>query len=98
MPAHNQPITIDDPAFNQLLKRVSDSNESVVIQGDNNRKAALVPLWLYENTKRARTEAKERLFVMIEELRQKNAHRSTEEIEREVDAAVEAVRHGKAHT
>lgn len=83
--------------FNQLLKRVSDDDESLVIKGDNNRKAALVPLWLYEDMKRTRAEAKQRLFGMIDELRKHNAHRDPEEIEREIDEAVEAVRHGTSH-
>src|SRR5258708_7734029 len=37
------------------------------------------------------------LAAMIEELREKNAHRRTEEIEEIVDRAVETVRYGSPH-
>lgn len=98
MTVQNQPITIQDPMFNQLLKRVSEGDESLVVEGNENRKAALVPLWLYEDMRRKRAEAKTRLFEMIDDVRQKNAYRDPEEIEREIDAAVEAVRHGTSHS
>src|SRR5258708_32468135 len=94
----HQPIAIQDPTFNQLLKRVNEQDESLVVEGENNSKAALVPLWLFKDVTRQRAEAKSDLFALIDELRKKNAHRDPEEIEREVDAAVEAVRYGKPHS
>jgi hypothetical protein len=77
--------------FRQLAHQVATSNRGVVVETEDNKKVAIVPL------KERHGKSPKPLSGFVAELREKNAHRSTDEIEDIVDRAVDAVRYGTPH-
>ncbi|MGH9660404.1 MAG: hypothetical protein ACRD96_17775 [Bryobacteraceae bacterium] len=72
----------------RLLDEVYYKGDQFVIERAGRSMAAVVPVGLLEEQQARR----ERLFAIIDEIRRKNRHLKTETIEREVAAAVRAVR------
>jgi prevent-host-death family protein len=78
----------------QLLEEVYYKGDQYVIERAGRPMAAVVPVWQLEEWQKRR----ERLFGMIEEVWNKNKKVKPEVIEREVAAAVRAVRRKPART
>ena len=72
----------------RLLEEVYYKGDQYVIERAGRPMAAVVPVWQVEERKKRR----KRLFGMVEELWRKNKKVRPETIEREVGAAVRAVR------
>jgi hypothetical protein len=83
--------------FAEVAHQVANSNTGVVVEIENNQQVAIVPLQEYQTLKGQGRTAPKQLSGFVAELREKNRHRSTEEIEDTVDRAVEAVRYGTPH-
>ncbi len=72
----------------QLLEEVYYKGDQYIIQRAGNPMAAVVPLWQLE----AFQGRRQRLFRMVGEVQQRTKNLQPEAIEREVEAAVRAVR------
>jgi prevent-host-death family protein len=72
----------------QLLEEVYYKDDQYVIERAGRPMAAVIPVWQLEERRKRR----KRLFVMIEEVWQKNKNEKAEVIEREVQEAVRTVR------
>jgi prevent-host-death family protein len=72
----------------QLLEQVYYKGDQYVIERAGRPMAAVVPVWQVED----RQKRRERLFGMVEDVWRKNEKRKPEVLEREVAAAVRAVR------
>jgi prevent-host-death family protein len=67
-------------------------DEDTIIERAGKPMGVLISPQRYDQMLRQRAESRERLFAMIDELREQNKDEDPEEIERAVDAAVAAVR------
>lgn len=76
----------------RFLDRVDLRGETFVVERAGKAKAAIVPIQEYEQLRRIKQEAKERLFVMMDELHERTAHISPEILEKEIEEAIVAVR------
>jgi prevent-host-death family protein len=74
------------------LDRVYYRNESFLVQRAGKPKAMLVPLREYQEIQRRKTEARTRLFKLIDDIRAANTDKDPKEIEKNVARAIQEVR------
>jgi prevent-host-death family protein len=84
MELRNQPGTVIDRVFYR--------GETFIVEKAGEAKAAIVPLREYEEMKRRKKEAKERFWVMTQELREGMKGVDTQEIQAEIDEAIQEVK------
>lgn len=75
-------------SLGRLLEEVYYKGDQYVIERAGRPMAAVVPVWQVEERKKRR----DRFFRMVGEVWQKNKNVKPEAIEREVEAAIQAVR------
>lgn len=85
----------DIAALRNVLRRVKQNGEQYILREDDRTEAVLVPLRDLEDLKR-REEIKQRawddLFANMREVHALNAEFSAEEVEADVDAAIQELR------
>lgn len=77
----------------QLLEEVYYKGDQYVIERAGKPMAAVVPVWLLEEWQKRR----ERFFETVEELQQQQKDVPPEEMERDIEEAVQAVRAETSH-
>jgi prevent-host-death family protein len=77
--------------FGQLLEEVYYKGDKIVVERRGRPMAVLVPLELYENWQQQR----EQFFTLIEKARERNKEVDPEELEKEIETAIRAVREEK---
>lgn len=75
-----------------ILDRVFYRRESIIIKRSGKPRAAIVPLIEFEQMKRARADAKKRLFAEIERMRKAFAKEKPEKVKRLIEEAIKATR------
>ncbi len=95
MQTQNQAATrIDDPTFNQLLKKANASKRGVPVKGSTTAdEGFIVSKSEYEQMERIREDARKQFFDMTDEIRTRVAQsgRTEEEIQATIDTAVDEV-------
>lgn len=76
----------------EFLDRVDYRNETFVIEQYGEPKAVLISVREYQQAQQKKSEAKKRLFVMIDSIRQQFADEDPEVIEQEIEAALQESR------
>lgn len=88
----------DIAALRNVLRRVKQNGEQYILREDEQAEAVLVPLRDLEDLKR-REEIKQRawddLFANMREVHALNAEFSAEEVEADVDAAIQELRQAR---
>lgn len=88
----------DIAALRNVLRRVKQNGEQYILREDEQTEAVLVPLRDLEDLKR-RDEIKQRawddLFANMREVHALNAEFSAEEVEADVDAAIQELRQAR---
>lgn len=88
----------DIAALRNVLRRVKQNGEQYILREDDRTEAVLVPLRDLEDLKR-REEIKQRawddLFANMREVHALNAEFSAEEVEADVDAAIQELRQAR---
>jgi len=79
-----------------VLDRVYYRGESVIIKRAGKPRAVIVPVREYEELARRKRQARERFFVMTDELRKKFAKEKPQEVEKRIKEVIKEVRRENA--
>lgn len=74
--------------LSQMLEEVSSRGDQYIIERDGKAVAALVPVEIYEIW----LQTRERFFRLVDEIRAENVGVDPEQVERDIEAAVQEVR------
>ena len=80
-----------------VLDRVDYRNETFVVKRAGKAKAVLIPMREYEQLQRIKQDAKDRFWLMTQELQAAFRDVDPGEVEREIEQAVKEVRTRKNH-
>ncbi len=78
-----------------VIDRVFYKNESFIVEKAGEERAVIVPLREYKEMQRRRQYAKEQFWAMTQEIQERMKDKAPDEIEREIQRAIDEVRAAK---
>jgi prevent-host-death family protein len=80
-----------------VIDRVFYRNESFIVEKSGEERAAIVPVREYKEMQRRRQQAKDNFWIMTQEIQARFKDKDPDEVEQEIQRAINEVRAAKKH-